>query len=208
MDEPNLIQAARRGDVEAFNALVMAYQSGVYNLAYRLLGETAAAADATQDAFIAAYNSLKQYRGGSFKAWLMRIVTNACYDEQRRRMRRRESSLEAMTDDGETAPRLVSRAEDPEQLAQQHALSRAIQDCLQALSDEHRLVAILADVQGYDYGEISHIAGVPLGTIKSRLSRARQSLRHCLQGAAELLPIEYRLDRQASSAPTESGNAE
>lgn len=208
MDELKLIQAARRGDVDAFNGLVLVHQSGAYNLAYRLLGETAAAADATQDAFIAAYNNLGQYRGGSFRAWLMRIVTNTCYDEQRRRMRRRESSLDAMTADGETAPRLISRADDPEDVAQQHALSRAIQDCLQALSDEHRLVAILADVQGYDYGEISAIAGVPLGTIKSRLSRARQALRQCLQAAAELLPAEYRLDRQAKSAQTEPGTAE
>ena len=88
MDEPALISDAQHGDLNAFNRLVLEYQSPVYNLAYRILGETDAAADAAQEAFISAYKNIHSYRGGSFKAWLMRIVTNACYDELRRRTRR------------------------------------------------------------------------------------------------------------------------
>jgi RNA polymerase sigma-70 factor (ECF subfamily) len=88
MDEPALILDAQRGDLDAFNRLVLAYQTPVYNLAYRIMGEGDAAADATQEAFISAYKHLGHYRGGSFKAWLMRIVTNAGYDELRRRKRR------------------------------------------------------------------------------------------------------------------------
>lgn len=192
MDELALILAARRGDVDSFNTLVLAHQSSAYNLAYRILGESHAAADATQEAFISAYNNLSQYRGGSFRGWLMRIVTNTCYDERRRRVRHPEASLEAMTADGESAPRLASSSDDPERIVQQTALSEAIQDCLNGLNDEQRLVAILCDIQGYDYAEAATIANTALGTVKSRLSRARQALRTCLQGIGELLPSEYR----------------
>ena len=88
MDETRLIQDAQHGDIDAFNRLVLAYQDMVYNQAYRVMGEPFAADDATQEAFISAYRKIKTYRGGSFKAWLLRIVTNACYDELRRRKRR------------------------------------------------------------------------------------------------------------------------
>ena len=94
MDEAALIQKAQNGDVAAYNRLVLKYQEGVYNVAYRIMGEPHAAEDATQEAFISAYGSLKSFRGGSFKSWLMRIATNACYDELRRRKRRPQTSLD------------------------------------------------------------------------------------------------------------------
>jgi RNA polymerase sigma-70 factor (ECF subfamily) len=96
MDEAALIADARRGDVDAFNRLVLAHQTKVYNLAYRITGDGDSAADAAQEAFLAAYRNLRSYRGGSFRAWLLRIVTNACYDELRRRKRRPADSLQAM----------------------------------------------------------------------------------------------------------------
>ena len=80
MDEAALIQSARKGDLDSFNSLVLVYQHQVYNLAFRIMATEAAAADATQEAFISAYKNLKSFRGGSFKSWLLRIVTNACYD--------------------------------------------------------------------------------------------------------------------------------
>ncbi|HEY4720682.1 MAG TPA: sigma-70 family RNA polymerase sigma factor, partial [Anaerolineae bacterium] len=101
MDENALIQSARKGDLNAFNTLVLAYQHQVYNLAYRIMGEQAAAEDATQDTFISAYKNLKSFRGGSFKSWLLRIVTNACYDDLRRRKRRPATSLDEMMGDQE-----------------------------------------------------------------------------------------------------------
>jgi RNA polymerase sigma-70 factor (ECF subfamily) len=99
MDENALIQSAQKGDIDAFNRLVLAYQHQVYNLAYRIMSEEAAAADATQEAFISAYNHLHSFRGGSFKSWLLRIVTNACYDDLRRRKRRPATSLEDLMGD-------------------------------------------------------------------------------------------------------------
>jgi RNA polymerase sigma-70 factor, ECF subfamily len=194
MDELALIQDAQRGDVNSFNSLVLHYQVSAYNLAYRLVGEPEAAADATQEAFISAYNHLKQFRGGSFKSWLLRIVTNACYDELRRRKRRPALSLDDM--DGNAEVQLIGKAEGPESEAQRNALNRAIQNCLDNLPDDQRVVTVLCDIQGYDYQEIALIAQVSLGTVKSRISRARQRLRDCLQGAGELLPESYRLNQR------------
>lgn len=94
-NEQTLIRQALRGSLDAFNTLVLAYQDGeTYSAAYRIMGESASAADATQETFITAYRRLSTYRGGSFRAWLLRIATNTCYDELRRRKRRPASSLE------------------------------------------------------------------------------------------------------------------
>jgi RNA polymerase sigma-70 factor (ECF subfamily) len=203
MDEIALIREAQRGDLESFNRLVLAYQSQVYNLAYRIFGESESAADAAQEAFLAAYRSLRGFRGGSFRSWLLRIVTNACYDELRRRKRRPAASLEAMLDselepeDDGSFPREPTPTR-PEPALERAELSRAIQDCLNRLPDEFRMVAVLADVQGYDYAEISAAAGMPLGTVKSRLARARLRLRDCLQRFRELLPAAFRLEDEAA----------
>lgn len=197
MDERRLIQAARHGDVESFNVLVLHYQDLAYSVAYRILGESAAAADATQEAFFSAFYKLNQFQGEHFKAWLMRIVTNACYDEMRRRQRRPAASLETLYEvSSQDTLLLHNPPASPEQLAQQRDLSEAIQDCLNALPDEQRVVAVLADVEEYAYQEIVEITGLRLGTVKSRLSRARARLRECLQAVRELLPAEYRLMKE------------
>lgn len=197
MDETALIEQARQGDVHAFNELILAYQDRVYNLAYRIMGEEASAADATQEAFIAAYRHLAQYRGGSFKSWLMRIVTNACYDELRRRKRRPATSLDDLAPDNpDPPPQLISHEAGPEDLAQQRELSRAIEGCVRALPAEQRTLVVLRDVEGFDYQAIAATTGLELGTVKSRLSRARARLRDCLRGLGELLPAPYRLNSE------------
>jgi RNA polymerase sigma-70 factor (ECF subfamily) len=194
MDETYLIQAAKRGDVESFNVLVLAYQDVAYTVAYRIMGEPHSAADAAQEAFISAYQKLHQFRGDSFKPWLMRIVTNACYDELRRRQRRPVTSLDALSDVRPAADlNLHSPLENPEQYAQRSELNSAIQDCINDLPDDQRVIAVLSDVESYAYQEIADITGLPLGTVKSRLSRARSRLRDCLRAVRELLPAEYRL---------------
>lgn len=194
MDESRLVQAARRGDVESFNRLVLFYQDMAYTVAYRIMGEHDAAADATQEAFIAAFRKLHQFQGDRFKPWLLRIVTNACYDELRRRHRQPAASLEALHEVTTVAEaELHSPAENPEQHAQRSELHHAIQDCISALPDNQRIIVILSDIEGYPYQEIVNITGTALGTVKSRLSRARTQLRDCLQAVQELLPAEYRL---------------
>jgi RNA polymerase sigma-70 factor (ECF subfamily) len=196
MDETELIHAARCGDLDSFNRLVLAYQDMVYSQAYRLIGEPEAAEDAAQDAFISAFRNLGSYRGGSFKAWLLRIVTNGCYDELRRRKRRPTTPLEPLDNDSEEieSPRWLSDPGDsPEQTAERAELAKALQHCLSDLPPEFRSVVILVDIQGLDYSEAAQVVGAPLGTVKSRLARARLRLRDCLQGFWELLPASYRL---------------
>jgi RNA polymerase sigma-70 factor (ECF subfamily) len=123
----------------------------------------------------------------------MRIVTNACYDELRRRKRRPQSSLDEIIDEFESSPVLSENSPGPENYIQQVELVEAIQRCLDDLPDDQRTATVLCDVEGYDYNEIADIMSTSLGTVKSRISRARAKLRDCLQGMAELLPAEYRL---------------
>jgi RNA polymerase sigma-70 factor, ECF subfamily len=196
MDEAALIQSARQGDLDSFNRLVLAYQDVIYSQAYRLLNDAYAADDATQVAFISAYRNIKSYRGGSFRAWLLRIVTNASYDELRRRKRRPTTPLEPMDETGDEieSPRWIADpGELPEDTLERAELGNAIQDCMGDLSPEFRAVVVLVDVQGLDYAEVADIIGKPVGTVKSRLARARTRLRNCLQGFWELLPAAFRL---------------
>lgn len=194
MDEARLIKLAQEGDLTAYNRLVIMHQEAVYNVAYRIMGDAAAAADITQDAFLSAYHAIHRFTEGSFKAWLMRIATNACYDEFRRRKRRPQTSLEEITDINESAGFLQSDDPSPEQLRQQKELAQAIQNCLKGLPEDQRIAVVLCDVEGYDYSEIADIITGSLGTVKSRISRARGKLRDCLQTFRELLPTQYRLE--------------
>jgi RNA polymerase sigma-70 factor (ECF subfamily) len=196
MDELALISDARKGDLDSFNRLVLAYQDLLYHQAYRLIGESDAAEDATQNAFISAYKNLKSFRGGSFKAWLLRIVTNVCYDELRRKKRRPTTPLEPLNKEDERieSPQwLADPAESPEEFTERSELSRALQHCLDKLPMDFRTVIVLVDVQGLDYRDASEAIGKPLGTVKSRLARARLRMRDCLGGFGELLPPAYRL---------------
>lgn len=194
MDEASLIAAARQGRVDAFNDLVLAYQHQVYNLAYRILGDPASAADATQEAFISAYHHITGFRGGSFKSYLLRIVSNVCYDELRRRQRRPATSLEDWDVEEEANPTLVNGSEGPEEHAERREVARVIQACIETLPADQRITLVLSDVEGLSYEEIAETTGVALGTVKSRLARARGKLRDCLRAHGELLPAEYRLE--------------
>ncbi len=196
MDEIALIQASRQGDLDAFNRLVLAYQDLVFSQAFRMMGDAESAEDASQEAFISAYRNIRNYRGGSFRAWLLRIVTNACYDELRRRKRRPTVPLEpvdANDDELESPGWLADTAEQPEEAAVRAELDRVIRRCLEELPDEFRAMVVLVDLQGLDYTEAAEVIGSPVGTVKSRLSRARVRMQACLKGFWELLPSAYRL---------------
>lgn len=193
-EELRLVTAAQRGDVESFNALVRLYESRVYNLSYRMLGDADSAADAAQDAFLAAYRNLRSFRGGSFRSWLLRIATNACYDILRIRKRRPAVSLDAAlaSDDDDSAPlQIADSSESPDDFALRRELARAIEIGLTELPEDQRLVVILCDLQGLAYDEIAEVTGTNLGTVKSRLSRGRARLRDLLK-QGELLPARFR----------------
>jgi RNA polymerase sigma-70 factor (ECF subfamily) len=198
MNEAETIAQAQKGDLAAFNRLVMAYQGIAYNVAYRIMGEAEAAADVCQEAFLSAFKNIRALRGASFKSWLLRIVTNACYDQLRYQQRRPSSSLEAIVaggegDDADHSPWLVDRHAGPEEIAIGHELANLLQEGITNLPPDQRIVVVLSDVQGFGYQEIADITGISLGTVKSRLSRARAKLRDYLMARPELLPADYRL---------------
>ncbi|MDH3676356.1 MAG: sigma-70 family RNA polymerase sigma factor [Anaerolineae bacterium] len=195
MDEVDIIKQAQTGNLSAFNQLVMAYQGTAYNVAYRVIGNRDAAADATQDAFLKAYKAIKQYQGGSFRSWLLRIVTNTCYDQLRYKSRRPTTSLEDLTENPDDhSDRLISQTERPEERVLRRELNQLIQIGIDTLPDDQRLVLVLSDVQGFSYQEIAEIIDQPLGTVKSRLSRGRRRLRDFLWTQQELLPNQFRLN--------------
>jgi len=195
MDDQAFIRAAQKGDVAAFNQLVREHQTQVYRTAYRVLGDQAAAEDATQDAFVSAFKHIRAYRGGSFKAWLLRIVTNACYDQLRVKQRRPTASLDAMLADPDHPAPGADRAapESPQEFAERQELSATIQRGLTTLPPDQRMTLVLVDIEGLSYDEVAEATGTNIGTVKSRLSRARAALRDFLMAQQELLPARYRL---------------
>ncbi|HOE35140.1 MAG: sigma-70 family RNA polymerase sigma factor [Chloroflexi bacterium] len=196
MGEQDLIELAVGGDLDAFNRLVLQYQDAAYNAAFRILSDPAAAEDATQEAVISMYRKLNTYRGGSFKSWFLRIVTNACYDELRRRQRRPSVPLEPENDEGELVDSpswMEDDAPGPEEAASAKELEDAIQHCLADLEEKFRVVMVLVDIAGEDYESVCAIINRPMGTVKSRLARARQKMQDCLRGFGELLPEKFRL---------------
>lgn len=188
--EDELVQKSRSGDLASFNALVEAYQEQVYNLALRMLGNKEAAEDATQDAFLSAYKAISSFRGGNFRVWILRIVSNTCYTYLRALKRRPIISLDALVLEPESIA--AGHQESPEDFTIRRELGQAVSRGLASLPADQRLVVILSDIQGLSYEEIAQATGSSLGTVKSRLSRARAHLRDYLLQQGELLPREYR----------------
>ena len=185
--EIELVQRAREGELAAFNSLVLRHQDAAYGLALRFLSSREAAEDATQEAFIRAYRAIGSFRGERFRSWLFSIVANACRDELRRRRRRPQRSLDEAR---EQPDRADLDPVDPDPTPEAQALSGELREVLERslmqLPEDWRLVVVLSDVQGLSYEEVAEAAGVPLGTVKSRLSRARARLREILLASGEL----------------------
>jgi RNA polymerase sigma-70 factor (ECF subfamily) len=197
VSEKALIQAAQRGDLEAFNQLVLRYQNLLFGIALRLLNDEDVAADAVQEALISAFRRFNTFRGDSLRSWLARVVVNACYDEMRKKRRQHSVPLEqhnAEGDEIETSYWLVDAQADPEVQYEASELEAAIQRSLNKLPSIYRLILILVDIEGLSYEEAALAARVPVGTVKSRLARARLQMQKSLQNAGELLPSPYRAD--------------
>ena len=191
-EERRLVTASQGGDITSFNQLVRLYETRVFNLCYRMLGDSESAADASQDTFLAAYRNIRSFRGGSFRSWLLRIATNTCYDVLRARKRRPTTSLDAVLGDDDEG--MSFDPADPGEAAEErlrHELGSAIQHSLAQFPEDQRVVVILSDIQGLSYDEIAAVTGTQIGTVKSRLSRGRARLRDLLK-ARELLPSKYR----------------
>lgn len=190
MEEQALLDKCVKGDVHAFEELIAQYQQGIINHAYSMFLNREDALDMAQETFIKAFNAISGFnRQSSFKTWLFRIATNVCLDELRRRKRRAATvSLTAGEDgDGNGAQiDVADRSADPEEAAQQAFLRRAIETAISELDTEYRTAIVLREIEGMDYNEIAKATGCSLGTVKSRISRARAQLREKLAKYREL----------------------
>ena len=182
MAEEELIRRAVQGDVSTFNRLVEIYQREVYNLCYRILGDAAAADDATQETFISAYHGIGRFRGGTFRAWILRIAGNKCRDQLRAQRRRATIPLD------DVSAELESGQQSPEECAAARELGNHICRALAILPFDQRMAVVLRDIEGLDYREIAQATGWSMGTVKSRISRGRAALRPHLERYRELFP--------------------
>lgn len=186
-DEAQWIEKAMKGDLEAFNQLVLSCQNIAYNHAYGLLGDPDSAEDATQEAFLHAFQAMSGFRGGSFRAWLLKIVTNAAYDMLRRSGRHPTQPLFPVDGDGEEVESPAWLA-DPNPSVQETVENKEFSNKLYKLLDElpevYRSVLTLVDVLELDYAEASQTLKVPIGTVKSRLARARLQMQKKLKASA------------------------
>lgn len=178
MTEQELIHAASQGDEIAFGELVRMYEKKAYHLALRMCGNAEDAGDVAQDAFLAAWRGLPSFRGESgFSTWLYRLVSNAAIDHLRRT--RHQRTLISLDDD-EVNLDAVDESPSPHESAEHQDLREAVAQGLQELSLDHRTILVMREVQELSYEEISHILSLDMGTVKSRISRARNSLRKIL----------------------------
>lgn len=188
--EKLLVKKSQSGDVESFELLISSYDKRAYNIAYRVMGNEEDAKDMAQEALLRVYRSIKDFRGqSSFSTWLYRIVTNVCLDELRRRKNEKYVSMDStiQTDSGELHMELCSDKETPESAFERVEQREAIKNAIRELNDEYRSVIVLRDIQGFSYEEISNILDCSLGTVKSRINRARTMLRDKLKSSMELL---------------------
>ena len=185
-EEESQVLAASKGDLEAFNQLVLSYQDLAYNHALLILGDPASAEDATQESFIKAFENIAHFRGGSFRAWLLKIATNVAYDIWRRFRRHPIQPLYAEDENGdeiESVSWLSDTSPSVSALVEQNELAREIYRALDDLPDAFRSVLTLVDLYELDYTEAAQALKIPIGTIKSRLARARLQMKKKLKGS-------------------------
>ena len=187
-DEAKLMELAQAGDASSFDQLVEAHYVTVYNTAYRMLGDTDAACDATQATFIRAFDALSSFRGASaFSTWLYRITMNVCLDDLRRRKHQLLSLVTEESEDASPEEREIpDEADEPGAKAEQRERQVIVQQAIGQLPDDYRAIIIMYDIRGLSYQEICEALDIPLGTVKSRLNRARHALREEMEPHLEL----------------------
>lgn len=187
--EKLLIKKSQSGDIESFELLISSYDKRAYNIAYRVMGNEEDAKDMAQEALLRVFRSLKDFKGqAAFSTWLYRIVTNVCLDELRRRKNEKYVSMDSTihTDSGEQYRELCAEKETPESIYEKIEQRELIKNAISGMREDYRSVIVLRDVQGFSYGEISEMLDCSLGTVKSRINRARAMLREKLKESMEL----------------------
>ena len=179
LDEKELISLSQKGDIDAFEELVARYERKVYTIAYRYMGNPEDTSDLAQETFLKVFKSIDKFRGeSSFSTWIYRITANICKDELRKIKRKPQTSLdqEIWLDEGSVIRQVVDEKPTPDEAFEQKELWNYLQDLIANLSPEYRMVIVLRDINGYSYEEIAQITETSLGTVKSRLNRARKAL--------------------------------
>jgi RNA polymerase sigma-70 factor (ECF subfamily) len=187
IEEDELVRQAVAGDLDAFNQLVLRHQAMAYNHAHALLGDPAEADDVTQESFVKAFQALQTFRGGSFRGWLLKIVTNTAYDILRRSQRHPSQPLFPQDDEGdeiESPAWLADPNASVQAAVEQNEESKRLQSMLDEMPDVYRSVITLVDLYELDYTEAAQALKVPIGTVKSRLARARLQMKEKLQNTA------------------------
>ncbi len=188
-EEKALIERCKQGDLAAFNELVKKYEKQVYNFAYRLTGNYDDANDIAQDAFLRVYNAIGGFRGdASFTTWLFRITTNVFLDERKRARAHPHASLDEYLelDESSVARQIEDTSPSPEALTEEKERGQILQRAIQSLPEYQRAMVILYHTQQKSYEEIAEIMSLPIGTVKSRLNRARLALKEKLSPLREL----------------------
>lgn len=183
-NEDLLVTTTLKGDLDAFNQLVLRYQDLAFNLANSLLADPVLAEDATQESFIKVFQNLHRFRGGSFRAWLLRIVTNTCYDLMRRSNRHPVQPLmpeDEFGDEIESPAWLADPVASVQMTVEQNEEAQRLYRMLDELPPVYRSAITLIDVYELDYREAARILRIPTGTVKSRLARARLQMKEKLQ---------------------------
>lgn len=194
--DEDLVNRSKNGDVDAFEELVTRYERKIYTIAYRLMGNYDDASDLTQEAFLRAFQAIKNFRGeASFLTWMCRIATNVCRDELRKRYRVQIESLdETITlNDGEISKQIAASDPGPADLYERKELQEKIQSMINTLSPDFRLALVLRDIQGLSYEEIAEQLNCSLGTVKSRINRARNHIKEMILAEREQIPEKARL---------------
>lgn len=188
IDDDVLVQRCRSGDNAAMERLILKYQNRIYNTIIKICGNSHDSAELTQEAFVKVINNLDGFRGkSSFYTWLFRIAVNLTLNHCKRSVKLGLRSLEAESDDnpqGRAQLRhvLQDRTEpSPDQLAQSRELHELLMDAIGRLDEPHRAVVVLRDIEDMDYATIANVLEIELGTVKSRLCRARRTLRQILE---------------------------
>lgn len=189
-----LLEKAKSGDINAFEKLVEAYQKKIYNICLRMIGNADDAYDLAQEVLIRIYKSINGFKEqSSLSTWVYRITTNVCLDEIRKRKLKRTVSLDQdiRLDDSEIKREIESDDPPPDELAEKKEIKKTVASAINLLNEEHRMVIVLRDIQGFSYEEIAKITNCPEGTVKSRINRARQALKIILEKKRELIEDYY-----------------
>lgn len=188
-EEKNIIERCKQGDLAAFNELVKKYEKQVYNFAYRLTGNYDDANDIAQEAFLRVYNAIGSFRGdASFTTWLFRITTNVFLDDRKRARAHPHTSLDEHMEleESSVTRQIEDPSPSPEAITEENERGQILQDAIHSLPDYQRAMVSLYHTEQKSYEEIAEMMDLPIGTVKSRLNRARLALKEKLTPLKEL----------------------